>query len=237
MIYITGDTHGNIDNKKLNDINFPIQKTLTKNDYVIVVGDMGIVWDDNDQKNQDFYNFRNFTTLFIDGNHENFDKLYSFEEVDFKGGKAHKISDSIYHLKRGQVFNINNLKIFTLGGANSIDYMYRIPFKSWWPQELPSEKEYEEAFNNLEKHNYKVDIVLTHSAPYSYLPLINPLIKGNKLNKILDKIEKKLDYKAWFLGHYHKDIMLSNKIRVLYNDIISIDENLNIERYEGNRDE
>lgn len=54
MIYITGDTHGNIDNKKLNDINFPIQKTLTKNDYVIVVGDMGIVWDDNDQKIKTF---------------------------------------------------------------------------------------------------------------------------------------------------------------------------------------
>jgi hypothetical protein len=45
MIYITGDTHGMIDWEKLNTTEFPEQKSLTRDDYVIVVGDFGGVWD------------------------------------------------------------------------------------------------------------------------------------------------------------------------------------------------
>ena len=44
MIYITGDTHIPIDIKKLNTKNFSEQKTLTKEDYVIICGDFGGVW-------------------------------------------------------------------------------------------------------------------------------------------------------------------------------------------------
>ena len=237
MIYITGDTHRDVDNKKLDIINFPIQQYLSKQDYVIVVGDMGVVWGDDDKEIQDFYNSKNFTTLFVDGNHENFDKLNSYEVINFNGGKAHKISDNIIHLMRGQIFEINGYKVFTMGGANSIDFMFRRKGVSWWPQELPSDDEYKEAFTNLEKHNYEVDLVLTHSAPQSLLKEINPKIQGNKLNETLEVIKNRLDYKLWFLGHYHIDKTLSDNVRVLYHDIVSIDRNFNIERYEGKDNE
>ena len=36
MIYVTGDTHANIDIAKLNTTKFPQQKELTKNDFVII---------------------------------------------------------------------------------------------------------------------------------------------------------------------------------------------------------
>lgn len=39
MIFITGDTHANIDISKLSVKNFPKQKDLSKNDYLIVCGD------------------------------------------------------------------------------------------------------------------------------------------------------------------------------------------------------
>lgn len=39
MVFITGDTHANIDISKLNSKNFSRQKTLTKNDYLIICGD------------------------------------------------------------------------------------------------------------------------------------------------------------------------------------------------------
>ncbi|WP_225683740.1 hypothetical protein [Paenibacillus polymyxa] len=45
MIYITGDIHGTISvNKRLNTRNFPQQKEMTKKDYVIIVGDFGLLW-------------------------------------------------------------------------------------------------------------------------------------------------------------------------------------------------
>ena len=42
MIYITGDTHA--DFIRFSTDKFPIQKGMTKNDYVIICGDFGGVW-------------------------------------------------------------------------------------------------------------------------------------------------------------------------------------------------
>ncbi|PYY29702.1 metallophosphoesterase family protein [Paenibacillus illinoisensis] len=50
MIYITGDIHGTMSvNKRLNRRNFPEQKHLTKEDYVIIAGDFGLIWDGSNE--------------------------------------------------------------------------------------------------------------------------------------------------------------------------------------------
>jgi len=74
MIYITGDTHIPIDISKLNAKNFPQQKLLDKDDYVIICGDFGGVWDESKEEMfwRNWLHERNFITLFVDGNHENF---------------------------------------------------------------------------------------------------------------------------------------------------------------------
>ena len=43
MIYITGDTHGGF--QRFTTGNFPQQKQMGRNDYVIICGDFGGVWD------------------------------------------------------------------------------------------------------------------------------------------------------------------------------------------------
>ncbi len=50
MIYITGDVHIPVDIKKLSTKNFPKQKELTKNDYVIILGDFGGVWNNGNEE-------------------------------------------------------------------------------------------------------------------------------------------------------------------------------------------
>ena len=72
MIYITGDTHGDIDFSKL-CIYFK-RKRVSRNDYLIILGDAGIVWSKSDNYIND-YSSLGLTILFIDGNHENFDLL------------------------------------------------------------------------------------------------------------------------------------------------------------------
>ena len=62
-----------------------------------------------------------FTTLFVDGNHENFDRLYSYPIIEWHGGKVHKINSSIFHLMRGEIYEIDNKKIFAFGGASCHD--------------------------------------------------------------------------------------------------------------------
>lgn len=122
MIYVTGDCHA--DFSKFSVKRFPEQREMTRNDYVIVCGDFGL-WHDNPTERYwlKWLAQRKFTLLFVDGNHENFDRLYSdeFPIIDFCGGKAHRIRKNIYHLMRGQVFTLQGKKFFTFGGASSHD--------------------------------------------------------------------------------------------------------------------
>jgi len=141
-VYITGDTHGGHDIRKISTKNWPKQKELTKNDYLIIVGDFGLLFDNPISSQEEYWlnwlNEKNFTTLFVDGNHENFDLLSQLKETQKFGGPVGKVKESIYHLKRGFVYVIDSKKIFVFGGANSIDKSQRIPYVSWWPQEIPS---------------------------------------------------------------------------------------------------
>ena len=86
---------------------------MTKDDYVIICGDFGGVW--TFEEELDWLNNKNFTTLFVDGNHENYTRLYDYPVEEWHGGKVHKIRDSVLHLIRGEIFDIDNKKIFAFG--------------------------------------------------------------------------------------------------------------------------
>jgi 8-oxo-dGTP pyrophosphatase MutT (NUDIX family) len=109
MIFITGDTHGRYDIRKLNSKSFSMGKQLTKEDYVIIAGDFGFIWFGNREDDYwiKWFNKKPFTTLFVDGNHENFELLNSYPVEKWNGGKVHRISNSVIHLMRGQVYTIN----------------------------------------------------------------------------------------------------------------------------------
>lgn len=196
MVFITGDCHG--DWKRFASKSFPEQKEMTRDDIVIVCGDFGI-WTGDHYEDYwlDWLAEKSFTLVFVDGNHENFDRLYGdeFETVDFHGGKAHKIRENIYHLMRGYVFEFDGKKFFAFGGARSHDIsdgilreedypnlramlkdynkrydagaMIRVEHISWWEQEMPSPEEMEFGRKTLEEHNKKVDYIITHCAPFT----------------------------------------------------------------------
>ncbi len=221
MIYLTGDTHIPIDVGKLSSKRFPEQKEMTNTDFLIICGDFGGVWcgDNEELYWRKWLDNKNFTTLFIDGNHENYDMLEEYPEIDFLGGKAHKISNKIYHLMRGQIYNIDGKKIFTFGGASSHDRDSRKEGKSWWSRELPSENEINIAIKNLTKANWKVDIVITHCAPSSIQRLINTSYAENILTDFLDNVKEKLVFEKWYFGHYHIDKQIDKNLFAVFNSI------------------
>lgn len=224
MIYITGDTHIPIDISKLSGKRFPEQKMLTRDDFVIICGDFGGVWDG---KNEELYyrkwlDGKNFTTLFVDGNHENFHMLKQFPTVDFCGGKARKIGENIYHLMRGEVYTIDEKKIFTFGGASSHDRAFRIEGKSWWKEELPSDEEMQYARKNLEKCDGRIDAVITHCAPSSVQQMLCRDYETDILTDFFDELKEKISYKKWFFGHYHVDCVLDERHIAVYYEKIQL---------------
>ncbi|WP_257985720.1 metallophosphoesterase family protein [Bacillus sp. M6-12] len=246
MIYITGDVHGAIDlGKRLNTKNFPEQKQMTKNDYVIIAGDFGFPW--NMDKEDQFWlkwldKTKPFTTLFIDGNHENHDLLDSYPVEMWNGGKVHKINDSVIHLMRGQVFELEGKRIFTFGGADSHDKAHRKEGINWWKREMPSNEEYEEGLKNLEKVNYEVDTIITHTCSSTSLDYLRGRFKI-AVDRIDDthayfyQLEQKVSYSEWFFGHFHEDCELPNKQILLYNHIRQFTEKESIIISDGEKRE
>lgn len=227
MIYITGDTHGYIDFEKLEKF-AEDNPSLTKKDYIIIAGDFGGVWDSYTLE-LDLEPYRNlpFSILFVDGNHENFDLLYSFPVEKWNGGKIHKIKDDIIHLLRGQVFSIEGKTFFTFGGGTSIDKVYRSEYHNWWRQEMPTIEELNEAIGNLKNYNNKVDYIITHAIDeqallYSQLHHIYKGVKVFPDNKMLSYFENNVDYKHWYFGHYHIDCDINEKKTAIYQRIIMI---------------
>ena len=185
-----------------------------------------------------------FTTLFVDGNHENFDRLYSYPIIEWHGGKVHKINSSIFHLMRGEIYEIDNKKIFAFGGASCHDIPdgildddnlekideydkrhagYRIRGYNWWDLELPTDGELRNGLDNLCKVNNKVDYIISHCAPTSIQNAFNPYYPDNKLTKYFEEIKDKVEFKKWYFGHYHKnDDTTFDKFACLYEKIIEI---------------
>ncbi len=227
MIYVTGDTHIPEDISKLNTKGFPEQKKLTKNDYLIICGDFGGVWDNG---REDLYwrrwlDSKKFTTLFVDGNHENFEILNTFPVVDIFGGKAHKVGESIYHLMRGEIYEIEGHTFFTMGGAASHDKELRTEGVNWWKEELPDKEEMKHGWEMLKKSDFKVDYIITHCAPDIVQALIAPGYKPNQFTYFLRSILGRVEYKKWFFGHYHIDRIMGNNIAV-FNSIIPLNQNV-----------
>lgn len=224
MIYVTGDTHADIDIKKLSVKNFPMQKSLTKKDYLIVCGDFGLIWDGSTREIwwKKWLAGKNFTTLWIDGNHENFDILRKFSLQDKFGGKVREIAPNIYHLERGQVLTIDGQRFFVMGGARSHDKEYRTEHISWWKDEMPSMKEMERGINALDNNGWSVDYVLTHCAPRSIQTMIADWYENDPLVSYLERIMVDLQFKRWYFGHYHIDKIMNDQFIALYNKVMLV---------------
>lgn len=233
-VFVSGDTHGGHDIRKLGSDRFPEGKTLTSNDYVIVAGDYGLIWDVNESKPDELYftkwlSEKRFNTLFVDGNHENFDRIYKLPIVEMFGGKVGvHVENKMYHLRRGEIYTINGIKIFVFGGGTSIDRNTRRPFISWWPQENPSFDEYQYGLANLEKHNWEVDVVITHECPisiYDKFDFRKYEYGQTQLQKFLEEIKTRTKFKQWFFGHYHEDRVFDSQFTTLYNTVKEINLN------------
>ncbi|MBP3890916.1 MAG: metallophosphoesterase [Solobacterium sp.] len=227
MIYITGDFHGYLDGARLEPAQFDYEG-LTRNDKMINVGDFGFIWygDKRDEEQMEWLRKLPITLLFIDGNHENFVALKEYPEEVWCGGRVHRIADNILHLMRGQVYDIDGKRFFTFGGGKSIDKARRTEGVSWWPEEMPSVAECEEAIKNLDQVEWNVDYVLTHAAPNNVIPRIAPYIGSDMLNQFLETIDQELRYKHWYFGHYHAERDLDAKHTLLYHSFVEVGKTL-----------
>lgn len=218
-VFITGDVHGMIGVNKFDNHSNPAKA----GDTVIVCGDFGLLWDGSEQERNALFllDHMPFTTLFVDGNHENFPMINAFPVEEWCGGRVHRIGDKVRHLMRGEIFTIEGMRFFTFGGADSGDKQRRMIGTAWWPEEMPNWSEMDNGINNLSVYFNKVDFILTHTANETRLG--RPEREVNRaLNKYFEFIGNNTHYKVWFCGHMHKDTIIDNKLVMVFDKFVEV---------------
>ena len=222
MIYVTGDCHGNF--RRFQSDCFPEQANMTKDDTVIITGDFGGVWfgDSRDNETLDWLERLPFTLAFVCGNHENYDALARYPVAEWHGGKVHRVRSHVLHLMRGQIYELEGYRFFTMGGARSHDADYRISHLSWWQQELPSDEEYNEALQNLKRCSWQVDYILTHCAPTSIIRKESRHNEADRLTDFLQEVRERAKYHYWLFGHYHDNKAINETHILLWEQIVRV---------------
>lgn len=223
--FVCGDLHGQRDMRKIKR-DWKEQKSLTKDDVLIQLGDFGWIWypiGTNDEQEYwlNWLATRNYTLLVVLGNHENYDVINQLPECEMFGGMVRYYESTgrfgtgrIYFAQRGEIYNINGKTFWAFGGALSIDKDSRTPGVSWWEGELPKWFEYEYGMHTLDVVGWKVDYVITHTCPVN---IIGDLIRktiytqgkfSDPVAKYFMEIFNKLNFTEWHFGHFHMDHIL-----------------------------
>ena len=255
-IYLTGDIHGDVE-KRFFSWNAPWQPRnepgslcsswlehwlpSSKNDTLIILGDFGVLWYDKEDLERRFCEELHLlklldklgcTVLFLDGNHENHPRLKSLPTVRLFGAPAGKVENAerVFHLRRGEIYEIEGKSFFVMGGATSVDRARRIPGSSWWPGENVTAAELRHGLDNLFSHGNSVDYVLTHTAPLHISLEMFPDERGepqfeDPTAEKLEKVFKRIAFKQWFFGHMHVNRIIQSDPRfvALFDRIVDLD--------------
>lgn len=241
--FITGDKHRDFSRIK----SFCNDTKTRRKDVLIILGDAGFNYygDKKDDVLKAEISNLNITLFCLHGNKENRPKnVGTYGIRSFCGGKVYYEPKypNIYFAIDGETYNFEGKKYMVVGGAHSVDKIRCIKEDlPYWDDEMPDEETKEKVEAGLGEEKYQIYGMLTHTCPIDYLPTEmfmstrqNSIIKrkphkakSKKLFKPdidrsteiwLGELEKKLDYKIWFCGHYHIDKQI-DKIQMMYKEI------------------
>ncbi|NTW91314.1 MAG: hypothetical protein HGA35_05240, partial [Erysipelotrichaceae bacterium] len=168
MILITADCHGDIDFRKLD--NHAIKSAYERlPEYVIVAGDFGVPWSNNETNSQDifmkkWYEEKPYDIIVIPGNHENYARIEAMPREMYHGAWVHRYGKNIIFVEKNQIIEVEGKTFYCLGGADSTDKERRVLFQSWWPQEEATYADYTAMIEKIDNVK-EVDYIIAHTAP------------------------------------------------------------------------
>ena len=225
MIFLTGDTHRDFDRVE----EFCEENGTTVDDVLIILGDAGINYylDRDDEVLKAYLSKLPITLFMLHGNHEERPgEIGSYEETLWRGGIVYWEPDypNLLFAKDGEIYDFDGKKTLVIGGAYSVDKYYRLRRGlPWFETEQPDEGTMEYVERQLDEVGWRVDCVLTHTAPASYeptwafIPGLDQSLVDKTTEKWLDSIERRLSYNSWYCGHYHVESQ-EVPVRIMYQE-------------------
>lgn len=231
-VFVGGDPHGNF--KLIKE--FTQKAETTKEDLLILVGDVGLNYnlDKNDADRKRSLSKLPISFLLVRGNHEARPENVPIMEYGYVPAFSanlyyEKEFPSIYYINAG-TFTINQKKCLAVGGAYSVDKIYRMNRNplSWFYDEQINAREKFDIKNIIDMSN-KFDYVFTHTCPYDLIPrhlflsqIDQSTVDCSMEQFLQNEVYKKIEFDTWYCGHYHNDEWLSNSVRLLYKDFVEV---------------
>lgn len=211
MIYITGDVHG--DPRRILD--FCAKNELTAGDVIVILGDVAANYDlgPRDEWMKRSLSAVAPTLLCIHGNHEARPQTVpGYKKKQWNGGVVYFQPQypNLLFAKDGEIYSLEGQRCIAIGGAYSVDkHIRQARGWAWFQDEQPSEEIKAYVEQQLEEN--QIDIVFSHTCPYRYepiecfLPGVNQSGVDDSTERWLDELEQRIDYSAWYCGHWHTD--------------------------------
>lgn len=212
-IVLAGDWHGSI-GQAAKVVDYAAEHEA---EIIFQLGDFGIWYNDKPflNKLQARLEEHKITLYFVDGNHEDFKRLYA-KPIGEDGTRM--VRENIFHLPRGHRFTLNGVKYLALGGAASIDRKFRVVDRSFWEEELITDEDVEKAIAGG-----PADVMLCHDSPTSAPNTVTDNVLGQMRAALafgqdvmtlcawnrnqLDRVVQAVKPEYLFHGHYHAHMM------------------------------
>lgn len=128
-----------------------------------------------------------------DGNHEDHECIKTIQD--------YKQMENVFYQKRGSTFTLEDGRVILfIGGAFSVDKLYRTLGYDWFEEEMITQRDI------YELPEIKVDIIISHTAPvqfeFEYKSMMSLHFKDpcrDALSSVFEKYKPSL----WYFGHFH----------------------------------
>lgn len=217
-VMFLGDAHGN---KRWLESRF-YAASIAKADVILQLGDLGVGFPLQENEKPLLYHIEKWADkydipfYFVDGNHDNHVEIWNNADVEDNG--LHRVSEHVFYIPRGLVFELADTTFLGLGGAYSIDKDWRLAAMKagsgdlWWPTETINDHNVETALKQAEGKD--IDIMVTHEAPWNVFQVLGKEQMGFRLKEKHDmasrqqqqqiyKVVKAVRPRVLLHGHWH----------------------------------
>ena len=238
-LFVRGDSHGNFDFLPY----FCEEYNTDKEDFLIVLGDAGILYFGEDNKHEralkNYIGQHPITIVCVRGNHEerpgdrnNMCALTYLERPNLSGPfKWEAEFPNILYTIDGKEYHFGDKTALVIGGAYSVDKWYRLRVGyNWFENEELTDEEMDNIIFNIRGKSY--DFVLTHTCPYEWMPTdlflssVDQNTISNRTERFLSEVKRNCNWGSWWFGHFHAnrvDMRGDGRVNMLYDDIVELE--------------
>lgn len=236
---ITGDCHGAVlDRVAKADYHWP---GTNRDVALVILGDASLNFylNGKEKRQKEEIARSGYRLYLVRGNHEEDPADLGFSTIydeDVHGEVfVDPVADCIRYLKDGGEYNMNGYSVLAIGGAYSVDKHYRLArakaqgssFSGWFEHEQLTPEAMTAISEKVAGKHY--DFVFSHTCPYSWQPtdlflgFVDQSVVDNTMEKWMDILWERIDWKVWCFGHYHADRIELPHVEMFYQEIESLD--------------